>query len=152
MPGSAPDLDSILAGAAVLDLAAEHRDPAVPVPNPAAGLLSAGKALELGVSGGNDAFIEALAERIAVGATAVAAVLDPTLIVLRHGRAGRRRAPARGTRWRPPSGPPRRSMPRSPRPGSPTMPPLGAIDASLEAVREVLIQAAHHMNTGDLNS
>ncbi len=142
----APDLDTILAGEAVLALADAHRDPAGAPPS-AATVLTAGKALELAVSSGNDAFIEALAERIAVAATAVAAVLDPTLIVL-----GGTVAQAGGVRLRDAVAVAiRAAAPIDAEVATTGLADdavlLGAIDASLEAVREVLIQAAHHMNS-----
>ena len=64
----APDLDTILAGSAVLALAAAH---GITADTPAAA-----------VAGGGAAFIAALAQRVAVAAAAVAAVLDPSLVVL----------------------------------------------------------------------
>jgi predicted NBD/HSP70 family sugar kinase len=139
------DLDSILAGAAVLELAAAHGTGIAT--NTSGAALSAGKTLELAVSGGNDAFIEALAERIAVAATAVAAVLDPSLIVL-----GGTVAQAGGVRLRDAvtaaihaAAPIDADVATTGLAEDAVL--LGAIDASLEAVREVLIQAAHDINS-----
>jgi predicted NBD/HSP70 family sugar kinase len=142
----APDLDSILAGAAVLELAAAHRDPA-DTAGRTGSVMSAGKTLELAVSSGNDRFIEALAERIAVAATAVAAVLDPSLIVL-----GGAVAQAGGGRLRDAvvaaihaAAPIDAEIATTGLAEDAVL--LGAIDASLESVREVLIQAAHDINS-----
>ncbi len=142
----APDLDEILAGAAVIELAAAHRETA-DGGSPRRNVLGAAKTLELAVTSGNDAFIAALAERIAVAATAVAAVLDPSLIVL-----GGTVAQAGGVRLRDAvaaaiqtAAPIDAEVATTGLADDAVL--LGAIDASLEAVREVLIQAAHHMNS-----
>ncbi|BCB90554.1 ROK family transcriptional regulator [Phytohabitans suffuscus] len=72
------DLTDLVGGPAVLALAASH---GIEAPTPEA-------AVAAGAGGG--AFLDALAERIAYGLAAVAAVLDPPLIVLAGdvGRAG----------------------------------------------------------------
>jgi len=70
------DLTDLVGGPAVLALAASH---GIHAPTP-----------EAAVTAGTPAFLDALAERIAYGLAAVAAVLDPPLIVLAGdvGRAG----------------------------------------------------------------
>ncbi len=66
------DLQDLIGGEAVLDLATAHR---LPGQTPA-------EAVAAAAAGGAQPFLAALAERIAVGLAAVVAVLDPPLVVL----------------------------------------------------------------------
>ncbi|MFI7385828.1 ROK family transcriptional regulator [Streptomyces sp. NPDC049813] len=76
---------SLAGSAALLELAAEHglADPGQPVERAAAVVRSA-------VEGAADGFLDALADRVVLGAAAVVAVLDPGCVVLAGeiGRAG----------------------------------------------------------------
>ncbi|MFD0744298.1 ROK family protein [Phytohabitans flavus] len=98
------DLTDLAGGPAVLALAAEHGiDAATP---------------EAAVAAGTPPFLDALAERIAYGLAAVAAVLDPPLIVL-AGDVGRAAATRSPTGSPPRCGPVPHWTPRSPPPVSP---------------------------------
>jgi predicted NBD/HSP70 family sugar kinase len=66
------DLQDLIGGEAVAELAASH---GVPGQTPAGAVAAA-------VEAGNQEFLDGLAERIAVGLSAVVAVLDPPLVVL----------------------------------------------------------------------
>ncbi len=119
------DLDAILAGPAVISLAAEHGIVAS-TPHDA-------------VVNGGAAFIAALAQRVAVGVAAVAAVLDPDLVVL-----GGSVAQAGGIRLRDAVAiAVRAASPLSVRIATTAVADdailLGAADAGLSAVREDLI-------------
>jgi predicted NBD/HSP70 family sugar kinase/DNA-binding transcriptional ArsR family regulator len=71
---------SLASSDAVRDLAASHGIHADPGPREPAGASVVRAALTAGPKG--DAFLDALAERLALGAAAVSAVLDPGLVVL----------------------------------------------------------------------
>lgn len=77
---------SLAGSAAVEDLAAEHGLKAEPEP----GELPAAAVVRQAVAAGCSAFLDALADRVAIGAASVAAVLDPGCVVLggELGRAG----------------------------------------------------------------
>jgi predicted NBD/HSP70 family sugar kinase len=125
----APDLDGVLAGPAVMTLAAEH---GVRAGSPA-------RAVETGGA----AFIAALAQRVAVAAATVVAVLDPSLIVLagavgKAGGARLRDATAIALRA---SGPLETAIATTSVHDDPVL--LGSIDAGLERVREDLIRSIH---------
>jgi predicted NBD/HSP70 family sugar kinase len=128
-PRDSPDLHSVLAGPAVLALAAEH---GVHAKTPAEAVETAGAA-----------FIAALAQRVALAAATVVAVLDPSLIVL-AGAVGR----AGGTRLRDAAavvmranGPLEAAIATSGVTDDPVL--LGALDAGLERLRDDLIQSVH---------
>jgi predicted NBD/HSP70 family sugar kinase len=125
----APDLDGVLAGPAVMTLAAEH---GVRADSPA-------RAVETGGA----AFIAALAQRVAVAAATVVAVLDPSLIVLagavgKAGGARLRDATAIALRA---SGPLETAIATTSVHDDPVL--LGSMDAGLERVREDLIRSIH---------
>jgi predicted NBD/HSP70 family sugar kinase len=127
--GDAPDLDSILAGEAVLALAQAH---GIEADTP-----------EAAVHKGGAAFIAALAQRVAVAVGAVAAVLDPTLVVL-AGAVAR----AGGSRLRDAvSVAMRAAAPLEVEVATTSLDDdavlLGALDSGLAIVREDLIQAVH---------
>jgi predicted NBD/HSP70 family sugar kinase len=127
------DLDGVLAGPAVMALAASH------------GVL--GSTPRSVVESGGAAFIAALAQRVAIAAAAVVAVLDPDLIVL-AGAVGQ----AGGPRLRD-------AVAIALRSASPLEAPiattaladdavlLGALDAGLAAVRDDLIRATQDATT-----
>ncbi len=128
----APDLHSILAGPAVLALAEAH---GVFADTPQAA-----------VAAGGAAFIAALAQRVAVAAATVVAVLDPALVVL-SGAVGR----AGGTRLRDAvavamhaTGPLDAEIATSSLTDDAVL--LGALDSGLELVREALIREVHENN------
>lgn len=128
-PRDSPDLHSVLAGPAVLSLAAEH---GVHAKTPSEAVETAGAA-----------FIAALAQRVALAAATVVAVLDPSLIVL-TGAVGR----AGGTRLRDAAavvmranGPLEAAIATSGVTDDPVL--LGALDAGLERLRDDLIQSVH---------
>lgn len=125
----APDLHSILAGPAVLALAADH------------GIIA--DTPQAAVTAGGAAFVAALAQRVAVAAATVVAVLDPALVVL-AGAVGR----AGGTRLRDAvavamhaTGPLEAEIATSSLVDDAVL--LGALDAGMEAVREDLIREVH---------
>jgi len=127
--GEEPDLDGVLAGPAVMKLAAEL---GVRAGSPA-------RAVELGGA----AFIAALAQRVAVAAATVVAVLDPSLIVL-AGAVGK----AGGTRLRDAAaialhanGPLETAIATTGVNDDPVL--LGSMDAGLERVREDLLRSIH---------
>lgn len=70
--GRRRDFTDLVGGDAVLQLAAEHGIAADSAPD----------LLRTAAAGGNEAFLDELAERIAFGLAAVVAVLDPPLVVL----------------------------------------------------------------------
>jgi predicted NBD/HSP70 family sugar kinase len=128
-PRDSPDLHSVLAGPAVLSLAAEH---GVHAKTPSEAVETAGAA-----------FIAALAQRVALAAATVVAVLDPSLIVL-TGAVGR----AGGTRLRDAAavvmranGPLEAAIATSGVTDDPVL--LGALDAGLDRLRDDLIQSVH---------
>jgi predicted NBD/HSP70 family sugar kinase len=128
----APDLHSILAGPAVLALAQAH---GVMAETPAAAVTASGAA-----------FIAALAQRVAVAAATVVAVLDPALVIL-AGAVGR----AGGTRLRDAvavamhaTGPLNADIATSSLTDDAVL--LGALDAGMDAVREALIREVHESN------
>jgi len=128
----APDLDSILAGAAVLALAEAHGITAN-TPDEA-------------VRQGGAAFIAALAQRVAVGVAAVVAVLDPALVVLAGAVAQ-----AGGSRLRDAVAVAiRAAAPLEAEIATTSLADdavlLGALDAALDVVREDLIRAVHDAN------
>jgi predicted NBD/HSP70 family sugar kinase len=125
----APDLHSILSAAAVLALAETH---GIEADTP-----------EAAVTKGGAAFIAALAQRVAVAVAAVAAVLDPTLVVL----AGCV-AQAGGSRLRDAVAVAiRAAAPLEVEVATTSLADdavlLGALDSALAIVREDLIQAVH---------
>jgi predicted NBD/HSP70 family sugar kinase len=125
----APDLDTILAGDAVLALAKAH------------GIVA--DTPEAAVEKGGAAFIAALAQRVAVGVAAVAAVLDPTLVVLAGAVAQ-----AGGSRLRDAVAVAiRAAAPLEVEVATTSLADdavlLGALDSGLAIVREDLIQAVH---------
>jgi predicted NBD/HSP70 family sugar kinase len=128
----APDLHSILAGPAVLALAAAH------------GVVA--QTPQEAVAAGGAAFIAALAQRVAVAAATVVAVLDPALVVL-SGAVGR----AGGSRLRDAvavamhaTGPLDAEIATSSLTDDAVL--LGALDSGLEQVRESLIREVHDTN------
>jgi predicted NBD/HSP70 family sugar kinase len=127
--GDAPDLHGVLAGPAVLALAADH---GVRAESPAG-------AVE---AGGVD-FLAALAERVAMVAATVVAVLDPALIVLAGavGRAGGDRLCDAVTAAMHANGPLEAAIETTGVTDDPVL--LGALDAGLERIREDLIQSVH---------
>jgi len=126
----APDLHSVLAGPAVVALAAQH---GVRATDPAAA-----------VKAGGAAFLAALAQRVAIAAATVVAVLDPSLIVLAGtvGRAGGDRLRDATTVALRASGPLEATIATTGVTDDPVL--LGAIDAGLERVREDLIRSVQH--------
>ncbi len=129
------DLQALVGGRAVLDLAASHR---LPAKTPAEAV---GAAVAAGPDG--KAFLAELAERIAVGLVAVVAVLDPPLVVLggEVAQAGgaalcdavvatMRATPALET-----------EVAITSVAGDPVL--LGALDAALATVREGLLASLH---------
>jgi len=129
----APDLDSILGGAAVLALAEAHGITA-DTPDEA-------------VRQGGAAFIAALAQRVAVGVAAVVAVLDPALVVLAGAVAQ-----AGGSRLRDAVAVAiRAAAPLEAEIATTSLADdavlLGALDAALDVVREDLIRAVHDANS-----
>jgi predicted NBD/HSP70 family sugar kinase len=127
------DLHSVLSGPAVLQLAEAH------------GVVAATAADA--VTQGGAAFIAALAQRVAVAAATVVAVLDPALIVL-TGEIGR----AGGTRLRDAvavamraTGPLEAEIATTSLPDDAVL--LGALDAGLRAVRDSLIDSLRHALT-----
>jgi predicted NBD/HSP70 family sugar kinase len=126
------DLDGILAGPAVLTLAAEH---GVVATNP-----------HDAVRSGGAAFIADLAQRVAVGVAAVVAVLDPDLVVLagtvaQAGGARLRDAVAIAIRT---ASPLEAQIATTAVTDDAVL--LGAVDAGLGAVREDLIRAVQDSN------
>jgi predicted NBD/HSP70 family sugar kinase len=126
------DLDSVLAGSAVLALAKAH------------GVVAATP--EEAVAAGGAAFIAALAQRVAIAAAAVIAVLDPTLVVLAGAIAQ-----AGGSRLRDAVAVAiRAAAPLEAQIATTSLADdavlLGALDASLDVVREDLIRAVHNAN------
>lgn len=127
-----PDLDSILGGPAVIALATSH------------GI--AASSPEEAVAKGGAAFIAALAQRVALGAAAVVAVLDPALIVLagavaQAGGARLRDAVAVAMRA---AAPLEAEIATTSLADNAVL--LGALDAGLSMVREDLIRAIHDAN------
>jgi predicted NBD/HSP70 family sugar kinase len=137
------DLQDLLGGPALLALAAEHG--LVGAATPDAAVAAAVRAdvppggLTSDAAPGGERFLDAVADRIAWGVAAVAAVLDPALIVLAGelARAGgevlsdRVRAALRATT------PLDTAIAVTAITGDPVL--LGALDAALRAVRETLI-------------
>jgi predicted NBD/HSP70 family sugar kinase len=126
------DLHSVLAGPAVLALAEAH---GVHAANPAAAVAS-----------GGPEFIAALAERVAVAAATVVAVLDPALVVLSGavGRAGGDRLRDAVAAAMPRLGELYAEVASTSLTDDAVL--LGALDAGLEAVREDLIRAVRDAN------
>jgi predicted NBD/HSP70 family sugar kinase len=129
------DLQALVGGRAVLDLAASHR---LPGKTPAEAV---GAAVAAGPDG--KAFLAELAERIAVGLVAVVAVLDPPLVVL-----GGEVAQAGGTALCDAVVAAMRATPAletevaiTSVTGDPVL--LGALDAALATVREGLLASLH---------
>jgi predicted NBD/HSP70 family sugar kinase/DNA-binding transcriptional ArsR family regulator len=129
------DLQALVGGRAVLDLAASHR---LPGKTPAEAV---GAAVAAGPDG--KAFLAELAERIAVGLVAVVAVLDPPLVVL-----GGEVAQAGGAALRDAVVATMRATPAletevaiTSVTGDPVL--LGALDAALATVREGLLASLH---------
>jgi predicted NBD/HSP70 family sugar kinase/DNA-binding transcriptional ArsR family regulator len=129
------DLQALVGGRAVLDLAASHRLPGK----------TPGEAVGAAVAAGPDgkAFLAELAERIAVGLVAVVAVLDPPLVVL-----GGEVAQAGGAALRDAVVATMRATPAletevaiTSVTGDPVL--LGALDAALATVREGLLASLH---------
>jgi predicted NBD/HSP70 family sugar kinase len=125
----APDLDSVLAGPAVLALSAAH------------GIRA--DSLEAAVAEGDSAFIAALADRIALAAATVVAVLDPSLVVLTGavGRAGGARLRDAASVALRATGPFEATIASTGVADDPVL--VGALDAGLDAVRDTLIRSFH---------
>jgi predicted NBD/HSP70 family sugar kinase len=126
------DLDGILAGPAVLALAADH---GIAAANPHDAVVNGGAA-----------FIAALAQRVAVGVAAVVAVLDPDLVVLAGTVAqagGGRLRDAVAIAFR-------TATPLEAQIATTSVDDdavlLGAVDAGLAAVRENLIRSVQDSN------
>ena len=128
-PRDSPDLHSVLSGPAVLFLAAEH---GVHARTPAEA-----------VATGGAAFIAALAQRVALAAATVVAVLDPSLVVLAGavGRAGGARLRDAAAVVMRANGPLEAAIATSGVSDDPVL--LGAIDAGLDRLRNDLIQSVH---------
>ena len=128
------DLQDLIGGEAVLTLAAAHK---LPGQTPA-------EAVAAAAAGGGQAFLDALAERIAVGLSAVVAVLDPPLVVL-----GGQIAQAGGVPLRDAvrtamgaNAPLETTVEITAVTDDPVL--LGGLDSGLAAVREVLLASLRH--------
>jgi predicted NBD/HSP70 family sugar kinase/DNA-binding transcriptional ArsR family regulator len=140
--GRRTDLQDLLGGPAVLALAAEHG--VANAVTPEAVVAAAVRACQLpggtpGAAAGGQAFLDALAERIAWGVAAVAAVLDPALIVLAGelARAGGDALTDRVTAALRAATPLDIAIAVTAIPDDPVL--LGALDAALQTVRTTLI-------------
>ena len=128
------DLQDLIGGEAVLTLAAAHK---LPGQTPA-------EAVAAAAAEGGQAFLDALAERIAVGLSAVVAVLDPPLVVL-----GGQIAQAGGVPLRDAvrtamgaNAPLETTVEITAVTDDPVL--LGGLDSGLAAVREVLLASLRH--------
>lgn len=123
----APDLHSVLSGPAVLELAAAHG--------------GSTEDLAAAVAGGGEAFLADLAQRVAVLAATVVAVLDPALVVLAGtiGRAGGDRLAQAASAAMRAAAPLDAPIVATELTDDPIL--LGALDAGLDHVREDLIRS-----------